>query len=83
MVNYYCGPPKSNYFLRLSPVTVIPFPHPWLSNTIFQLLEFSVKEGWGPLCAFLGVPVPDVPFPRLNSREEITYKLSRHAPPAF
>lgn len=33
-----------------------------------RLLVFSVKEGWGPLCEFLGVPVPDVPFPRVNER---------------
>lgn len=32
-----------------------------------QLLEFSVREGWEPLCKFLEVPVPDVPFPRVNS----------------
>jgi hypothetical protein len=31
-----------------------------------RLLVFDVKEGWGPLCAFLGVPVPDEPFPRVN-----------------
>ncbi|CAK0871474.1 unnamed protein product [Prorocentrum cordatum] len=31
-----------------------------------SLLEFNVKEGWGPLCAFLSVPVPDRPFPRVN-----------------
>ena len=31
-----------------------------------QLLEYNVKEGWGPLCAFLGVEVPDKPFPKLN-----------------
>ncbi len=30
-----------------------------------QLLEFNVKEGWPRLCAFLEVPVPDVPFPNL------------------
>jgi sulfotransferase family protein len=36
-----------------------------------RLLVFSPKEGWGPLCAFLGVPVPDAPFPRVNSRDEI------------
>lgn len=35
-----------------------------------QLLEFEVKEGWGPLCEFLEVPVPDEPFPRTNHREE-------------
>jgi hypothetical protein len=31
-----------------------------------RLLEFDVREGWGPLCRFLEVPVPDEPFPRLN-----------------
>ncbi|MFI5892873.1 sulfotransferase family protein [Actinoplanes sp. NPDC051513] len=31
-----------------------------------RLLEFSVTQGWGPLCDFLGVPVPATPFPRLN-----------------
>ena len=33
-----------------------------------RLLVYSVKEGWEPLCKFLGVPVPDVPFPRVNQR---------------
>jgi len=28
-----------------------------------NLLEFKVTEGWGPLCRFLKVPVPKVPFP--------------------
>lgn len=31
-----------------------------------RLLEFDVRDGWEPLCAFLGVPVPDEPFPREN-----------------
>jgi hypothetical protein len=32
-----------------------------------RLLVFDVKHGWQPLCAFLGVPVPDdEPFPRVN-----------------
>ncbi len=31
-----------------------------------RLLVFDVKQGWGPLCAFLDVPVPDAPFPHLN-----------------
>ncbi len=32
-----------------------------------RLLEFDVREGWRPLCEFLGVPVPeDTPFPRAN-----------------
>jgi len=34
-----------------------------------KLLVYSVKEGWEPLCAFLGVDVPaGKPFPHLNER---------------
>src|ERR1700755_2303446 len=35
-----------------------------------RLLAFEAARGWEPLCASLGVPVPDEPFPRTNSREE-------------
>jgi len=31
-----------------------------------QLLVFNVKDGWAPLCQFLGLSIPDVPFPRVN-----------------
>jgi hypothetical protein len=31
-----------------------------------RLLVFEVKDGWKPLCDFLGVPVPDEPFPHEN-----------------
>lgn len=33
-----------------------------------RLLVFDAREGWEPLCAFLGVPVPDEPFPESNER---------------
>jgi len=36
-----------------------------------RLLVFSARDGWEPLCAFLGVPVPDEPYPNLNSRETL------------
>ena len=36
-----------------------------------QLLIFSVDQGWGPLCNFLGVPVPNTPFPNVNDRTQI------------
>jgi hypothetical protein len=36
-----------------------------------RLLVYEVKEGWGPLCEFLGVPVPDEPFPRLNDTAQM------------
>ena len=32
-----------------------------------RLLTFDVREGWGPLCSFLEVPVPRISFPNLNS----------------
>ncbi|WP_374574784.1 sulfotransferase family protein [Phenylobacterium sp.] len=35
-----------------------------------RLLVYQVKEGWGPLCGFLGAPAPDTPFPRTNDRAE-------------
>ena len=35
-----------------------------------RLLVFHPKDGWEPLCEFLNVPVPDKPFPRVNSRDE-------------
>jgi hypothetical protein len=37
-----------------------------------RLLVYSPKEGWGPLCSFLGVPLPDRPFPRINRRDELS-----------
>jgi Sulfotransferase domain len=41
-----------------------------------RLLVYDVKEGWGPLCAFLGAPVPDEPFPRTNDRGEFWDRIS-------
>jgi len=35
-----------------------------------RLLVFDVAEGWGPLCAFLKVEVPDEPFPHHNLRAD-------------
>jgi len=42
-----------------------------------QLLEYSVKEGWEPLCTFLEIPEAEcpsshgIPFPRSNSAHEV------------
>lgn len=35
-----------------------------------RLLVYEAKEGWEPLCRFLGVPVPAAPYPRANTRED-------------
>lgn len=47
-----------------------------------QLLVYEVREGWEPLCGFLGMPVPDEPFPRTNSRIEFWDRLSGPPPAA-
>ena len=45
-----------------------------------RLLVYEVKEGWGPLCEFLGVPVPEgKPFPHLNDTEEFRSGILRGA----
>jgi hypothetical protein len=34
-----------------------------------RLLIFNAKDGWEPLCEFLDLPVPSVPYPHLNQRD--------------
>jgi hypothetical protein len=40
-----------------------------------RLLVFDVREGWEPLCDFLECPVPEVPFPRLNEGEALSWRM--------
>lgn len=35
-----------------------------------RLLEWKATDGWAPLAAHLGVPVPDEPFPWVNTRKQ-------------
>jgi hypothetical protein len=35
-----------------------------------RLVEWQPADGWGPLCAALGVPVPDEPFPVTNTTDQ-------------
>ena len=35
-----------------------------------RLLVFEAKDGWEPLCRFLGVEVPDEPYPRVNTTDD-------------
>ena len=42
-----------------------------------RLLVFDVKEGWEPLCRFLGVPQPGEQFPRLNDTATIQAMMKR------
>ena len=41
-----------------------------------RLLIFEVGEGWDRLCAFLGVPVPDTPYPSENSSAEFRARIA-------
>ncbi|WP_379712667.1 sulfotransferase family protein [Haloferula chungangensis] len=45
-----------------------------------DLLVLNLGDGWEPLCAFLGVPVPDIPYPRANQRSsfKVNMKDIRH-----
>lgn len=42
-----------------------------------RLLVYEVKEGWRPLCEFLGVDVPDTPFPHLNDSAVFRGRIRR------
>ena len=42
-----------------------------------RLLVFDVREGWEPLCAFLGVTVPDTPFPQTNNVAEFNADVQK------
>ncbi len=37
-----------------------------------HLLVLDLRDGWEPLCKFLGVAVPDIPFPKTNSSKQFT-----------
>ena len=41
-----------------------------------RVLCFDVRDGWGPLCEFLGKPVPGGDFPRSNNSEEFWVNFS-------
>ncbi len=46
-----------------------------------RLLLFEVAEGWEPLCRFLGLAVPDTPFPRINNVREFWESAAEFMPP--
>lgn len=41
-----------------------------------RLLVWEVGEGWGPLCEFLGLPVPNEPFPHANDRDTFLERVT-------
>ena len=44
-----------------------------------RLLIYDTPQGWQPLCDFLGVPVPDAPFPKTNTTEEFRNRQAARA----
>jgi hypothetical protein len=36
-----------------------------------RLLVYEVKQGWGPLCEFLGCSTPQAAFPRVNAQTDV------------
>ena len=59
----------TDYFKRWNEAVIAEVPAD-------KLLVFQAKDGWEPLCAFLGVPVPPEPYPRVNSREEMNERFA-------
>jgi len=41
-----------------------------------RLLVYEVATGWDPLCQFLGVPLPDEPFPKANTTDEFRERIA-------
>jgi len=61
--------------------TAVQFFNDWKEQVINEvpqdrLLVFDVKEGWEPLCKFLGVPKPDEPFPNVNDTKMMQTRLA-------
>ena len=55
--------------------TAVRFFNDWKEQVIQEvpadrLLVFEVKQGWEPLCKFIGVPQPEGPFPNTNDTKE-------------
>jgi len=48
-----------------------------------KLLIFTVTDGWGPLCKFLGVESPGTEFPNVNDRKEVKKTLAAFTSGAY
>jgi hypothetical protein len=44
-----------------------------------RLLVFEAAQGWEPLCRFLGVGVPDEPYPRVNTTDDFMNRIAQLA----
>ncbi|KAK0937714.1 hypothetical protein LTR29_010715 [Friedmanniomyces endolithicus] len=48
-----------------------------------RLLLFDLADGWEPLCKFLGKPIPDAPFPRVNETLVVQEKIKAYIAESF
>ncbi len=64
---------------RASAIEVFEKHNEEVRNTLpaDRLLVFEAADGWAPLCEFLGVPVPNEPYPRSNSTEDFQRMIKR------
>jgi Sulfotransferase domain len=46
-----------------------------------RLVVWTPDDGWGPICAALGLSVPDRPFPHTNTTAEARVELGLDPPP--
>src|SRR5438045_7671756 len=46
-----------------------------------RLVEWQPGDGWEPLCAALGLDVPDEPFPHVNTTDEFLARLKEPTAP--
>ena len=44
-----------------------------------RLIDWHTGNGWEPICAVLGVPVPEVPFPHENRTEDFGANVEQYA----
>jgi hypothetical protein len=44
-----------------------------------RLVEWRPGDGWAPLCAALKLPVPDEPFPHVNTTDEFNARIAARA----
>jgi hypothetical protein len=42
-----------------------------------RLVEWQPGDGWAPLAAALGVPVPDEPFPHTNTTDDFRERMAQ------
>ena len=47
-----------------------------------QLLVIEPGDGWSPLCEFLEVDIPDVGYPRINSKDDFQRRFLSNATPS-